>query len=123
MSSCSSSGHRLTIRSADPDPRAAAIAGAARDLGLPGASDLVAHVADVVFVDGPLSDADLDVLAGFLVDPLLQTGSWGVPTSALATPVEVTFHAGVTDVAAAAVLRAAEQLGVPVKAAATGRRV
>ena len=68
-------------------------------------------MSDLVFVEGDLDAADLDALAGFLVDPLLQTGTWDVPT---APGVEVTFLPGVTDTAAATLLHAA--------GAARGRR-
>ncbi|MGH9135154.1 MAG: phosphoribosylformylglycinamidine synthase subunit PurL [Ilumatobacteraceae bacterium] len=113
-------GHRLTITSIDPDPRARAIVIAAGQLGLtvPDPDEVV--VADIVFVDGPLGAEDLDTLHGFLVDPLLQRGTWSTP----APPgVEITFLAGVTDGPAASLVHAASLLRVPVKAAATGRRV
>ncbi len=77
-------------------------------------------VADIVFVEGELDADQLTRLQGFLVDPLLQTGSWNVPAG---DGVEVTFLPGVTDTSAGALLHAAEQLGVPVTAAATGRRI
>jgi phosphoribosylformylglycinamidine synthase subunit PurSL len=117
--------HRLTIRTLQPDPRAAALVEAAGHLGweLSGSVD----VADVVFVDGEITDAELEQLHTVLVDPLLQTGSWQVPTpadSATATSsIEIAFHPGVTDTAADAVHHAAEQLGVGITSAATGRRV
>jgi phosphoribosylformylglycinamidine synthase II len=123
-------GHRLTIRSIDADPRAAAIEAAAAHLGLvhPGGGRLSVRIADVVFVDGPLSADDLGVLERFLVDPLLQTGTWAVPqpaaeTAATTFAFEITYHPGVTDGAASTLLHAAEQLAVPVKAAATARRI
>src|SRR5690606_24833762 len=47
-------------------------------------------------------------------------GSWDAPS---ATGVEIALLPGVTDSAAPAVVRAARQLGAPVTAAATGRRV
>jgi phosphoribosylformylglycinamidine synthase subunit PurSL len=126
-------GRRLTIRSIGPDPRAAAIEDAARHLGLTLADgeSVRLEVADLVFVDGPLSSEDLTTLHGFLVDPLLQCGSWDLPavrdaadaSSGAGPAYEITFHPGVTDSAATTLLHAADQLGVPVKAAATGRRV
>jgi phosphoribosylformylglycinamidine synthase len=105
------------VRSRDADPRAAAIAAGASSLGIPlrGAAD----VADVVFVEGELDDADRRRLGAFLADPLLQSGSWDVP----ADGIEITLHPGVTDGAADAVVHAAGQLGLPVAAAATGRRI
>ncbi len=114
------SGHRLTLRSQDSDPRGAAVAAGAAALGVPIAGPV--EVADVVYVEGDLDAEDLDRLGGFLVDPLLQTGTWEVPRDD-AHHVEITLHPGVTDVAAAAVRHAGERLGVPVSAAATGRRV
>ena len=112
--------HRLTIRSIDPDPRAAAIVTAAEQLGLPIGHPEQVAVADVVFLEGELGQDDLSRLHGFLVDPLLQKGSWHVPT---AVGTEVTFLPGVTDNAAATLRHAAEQLGVEITGAATGRRV
>lgn len=112
--------HRLTIRSIDPDPRAAQLIRGASQLGLPLDDPDQLTVADIVFVEGDLSPDHLARLHGFLVDPLLQMGSWTEPSG---NGIEVTFLPGVTDSAAAAVLRAAERLGVPVTAAATGRRV
>ena len=77
-------------------------------------------VADIVFVDASLEAADRDRLHAVLVDPLLQRGSWDIPT----TPgVEITFLPGVTDTAADAVKHAATQLGVGIDSAATGRRI
>ncbi|MEO6570738.1 MAG: AIR synthase related protein, partial [Ilumatobacteraceae bacterium] len=112
--------HRLTIRSIDPDPRAGAIATAARQLGLGLERPEQLNVADIVFVEGDLDAESLGRLQGFLVDPLLQRGSWNQPTE---VGTEVTFLPGVTDTAAAALLHAADQLSLAVTAAATGRRV
>jgi phosphoribosylformylglycinamidine synthase II len=114
------SGHRLTLRSQDADPRGAAITAGAAALGVPIAGPV--EVADVVYVEGDLDAAHLDRLGEFLVDPLLQTGTWELPPDD-SLHVEITLHPGVTDVAAAAVRHAGERLGVPVSAAATGRRV
>ena len=61
-------------------------------------------------------------LAAFLADPLLQTATWDVPGDD-DDAVEIAFHPGVTDAAADAIVHAATQLGVPVTAAATGRRI
>jgi phosphoribosylformylglycinamidine synthase len=112
--------HRLTIRSIEPDPRADAIRAAATQLGTPIPDSARVAVADLVFVEGDLDHTALTRLHGFLVDPLLQHGSWAEPHEA---GVEVTFLPGVTDTAAAAARHAAEQLGVAVTAAATGRRI
>jgi len=105
------------VRSRDADPRAAAVTAGASSLGigLRGPTE----VADIVFVEGELDDAERHRLGAFLADPLLQTGSWDVPRDG----IEITLHPGVTDAAADAVVHAAHQLGVPVSAAASGRRV
>jgi phosphoribosylformylglycinamidine synthase len=81
-------------------------------------------VADLVFVqsDGALDADHLTRLGDFLVDPLLQTGTWEVPADD-SHHVEITLHPGVTDVAADAVRHAGGRLAVPVSAAATGRRI
>ena len=113
-------GHRLTITSIDPDPRGRALIAALAQLGLPVPDPGDVVVADLVFVDGPLGADDLAALHDFLVDPLLQRGTWATPE---ARGVEITYLAGVTDGAAAALMHAAARLGVPVKVAATGRRV
>ena len=112
--------HRLTIRSIDADPRAAAIATAAHQIGIPLDEDARIAVADVIFLEGVLDQDALNKLHGFLVDPLLQKGSWNDPTT---TGTEITFVPGVTDNAAATLLHAAEQLALPITGAATGRRV
>ena len=112
--------HRLTIRSIDPDPRGVAIRSAAQQLGTPldPAGDVA--VADLVFVSGDLDDGHLESLHRFLVDPLLQHGTWSVPTQ---PGVEVAYLPGVTDGAAATLMQAATRLGVPAAGAATGRRI
>ena len=109
--------HRFTVRSRGDDPRAAAIADGALSLGI--ALQAAVEIADVVFVEGDLSTGDRARLGAFLADPLLQTGTWEVPVGG----VEITLHPGVTDGAADAVVHAARQLGVPVTAAATARRI
>jgi phosphoribosylformylglycinamidine synthase len=68
----------LTIRSIDPDPRGAAISSAAEQLGTPLDTSGVA-IADLVFVEGDLDQQALESLHEFLVDPLLQVGTWSVP--------------------------------------------
>jgi phosphoribosylformylglycinamidine synthase len=110
----------LTLRSQDADPRGAAIAAGAAALGVPIAGPV--EVADVIYVDGDLDADDLGRLRGFLVDPLLQTGTWEFPPDD-AHHVEITLHPGVTDVAAGAVGEAGRRLELAVAAAATGRRV
>src|SRR6056297_3416174 len=110
--------HRLTIRSIDPDPRAAAIADSAAHLGI--ALTGRVGVADIVFVDGPL-DADARLrLQAVLVDPLLERGSWDLPAG---NGVEITRLPGVTDSDADAVRHATGQLGIEIRGASTGRRI
>ncbi len=105
------------MRSIDPDPRAATIASGAASLGLALTGSV--DVADVVFVEGDLDEAGRDRLGGFLADPLLQRGTWETPAGG----IEITLHPGVTDGPAEAVVHAAAQLGVPVTASASGRRI
>jgi phosphoribosylformylglycinamidine synthase subunit PurSL len=112
--------HRLTIRQHGPDPRAAELATAAHSLGL----DLAARptVADVVVVDGDLDAAALATLERFLVDDLLEVGTWDPPAQSQSA-AEVALLPGVTDVAGATAVRAARELGVPVERATVARRV
>jgi phosphoribosylformylglycinamidine synthase len=112
--------HRLTIRSIEPDPRAAAIAAAAEQLGTDLQRPDDVQIADLYFVEGELDQDQRTTLHGFLVDPLLQKGSWTEPTT---DGTEITFLPGVTDNAAATLLRACERLGFEVTGAATGRRI
>jgi phosphoribosylformylglycinamidine synthase II len=112
--------HRLTIRSIDRDARAVAIATAADQLGLDVGDPTGVQIADIVFLEGELESDDLTKLHGFLVDPLLQKGSWNEPST---VGTEITYHAGVTDTAAASLLHATAQLGIDVSGAATGRRI
>ena len=112
--------HRLTIRSRDPDPRAAAIEKAAEQLGLTIPSGV--RVADVLHVGGDIDAEGLDRLTSFLVDPLLQTGTWESP-AADGPAYEITLHPGVTDVPASTLCAAGRTLAVPVDAAASGRRI
>ena len=77
-------------------------------------------MADVVHIDADLSDDDLTRLHGLLVDPLLQMGTWSVPSG---RAVEVGPLPGVTDTSAGAVHQAARTLGIDIEYAATGRRI
>ncbi len=108
----------MTIRSLDPDPRVGQITAAAAALGLARLGRIA--VADIVHVEGDLSDADLQKLHGLLVDPLLQMGTWSVPTG---RAVEIGLLPGVTDTSADAVHRAAEALDIDIDHASTGLRV
>ena len=112
------SGYRLTIRSIDPDPRIEALVVGAAHLGLPPVGRI--DIADVVFVDGDLDDSSLKELEAVLVDPLLQHGSWTIPTG---RAVEVTTLAGVTNSDVDAVLHAAATIGVDVHHAGSARRI
>jgi phosphoribosylformylglycinamidine synthase len=117
-------GSRLTISTIGDDPRAAAIgaAAAAQHLDLPGP----VTVRDIAFVEGDLDARARARLAAFLADPLLQSATWDHPAATAADgglAIEIAFHPGVTDVAAGAIVHAAAQLGCPVTAAATGRRI
>ncbi len=104
----------MTIRSTTTDPRAALLLADAHALGLAEITSI--DVADLVFVADGNNRAELE---GLLVDPLLQTGDWAVPTSAA---IETTLLPGVTDASAQAVHLAAETIGSPVSAVATGTR-
>ena len=109
---------RLTITAVARDPRVRALQTAGEHIGIDVPEGL--GVSDVIHVSGDLSDVDRDRLTGLLVDPLLQVGSWETPID---HGVEVNPLPGVTYSEAAAVLVAAERLGVPVRAAVTGRRI
>ncbi|MDO9173846.1 MAG: hypothetical protein Q7V62_03510, partial [Actinomycetota bacterium] len=91
------SGARLTIRTADPDPRAAALLADAHALGLTEVAAI--DVADVVWFADALTAAQQKLLEAVLVDPLLQHGSWTSPT----TGIETELLPGVTDPVAMAV--------------------
>ncbi len=104
----------MTIRSTTADPRAATLLADAHALGLTEITSI--DVADLVFVAGGSDRAQLHEL---LVDPLLQTGEWAVPA---ATAIETALLPGVTDASAQAVALAAETIGWPVAAVATGTR-
>lgn len=110
--------HRMTIRSTDPDPRVRSIADGVRALGIDPVGDV--RVADVVHIDADLSDDDRRRLHAILVDPLLQMGTWDVPSG---RAVEIALQAGVTDSGAEAVRHAAGQLGIEIEHAATGTRI
>ncbi|MEM1333394.1 MAG: phosphoribosylformylglycinamidine synthase subunit PurL, partial [Actinomycetota bacterium] len=110
--------HRLTIRTVETDPRAEQLVTGSTMLGLPDVGHIA--IADVVHLDGDLTTEDLQRLHNVLVDPLLQTGSWDVPT---ARSIEVALLPGVTDPGADAVLHAARQLRLDVAFAATAIRL
>ncbi len=105
---------RLTIRSTITDPRGGALLADAHALGLGQITAI--DVADLVFVSGGSDRAKLHDL---LVDPLLQVGDWAVPR---APAIETALLPGVTDASAQAVALAAETIGSPLAAVATGTR-
>jgi phosphoribosylformylglycinamidine synthase subunit PurSL len=112
---------RLTVRTIGPDPRNAAYAASARLLGCGDVAAIDVH--DIYFVaatpGATINAATRSALESVLVDPLLQTATWGpIPGPA----IESTLLPGVTDTVAAAVLGAARELGLAVAAASTGHR-
>ncbi len=109
------SGVRLTIRSKGVDPRSAGLVADAHALGLTAVTAI--EVADVVFFADDLPHDHLAELEAVLVDPLLQTGTWDVPTGG----IETALLPGVTDPAAAAIQLAMRTVGLPDVAVATGR--
>ena len=118
---------RFAIAFLHPDPRSAAYRADAHALGF-------AHLAavecqDLYFVEGDLTDDDLQRLAtALLADPVTQQARWTQlpthePAPAGQQVVEVALRPGVTDPVAHEIVRAAVELGVPgVHRAATGLR-
>ncbi len=104
----------MTIRSTAADPRAATLLADAHALGLTEITSI--DVADLVFVTGGSDRVELQAL---LVDPLLQSGDWAVPST---MAIETALLPGVTDASARAVSLAAETIGSPIAAVATGTR-
>lgn len=112
---------RVTITPRGRDSRSAGLLADAHALGLPNVTRLVAH--DIVFLQGDLDPATTAKIERLLIDPLLQTGTWGTPaTDPQVHVIETMLHPGVTDAAAGAVLHAARRLGLRVVSAATGKR-
>ena len=68
----------MTIRSLDPDPRVRQVTAGAAALGLARLSGI--SIADVVHIEGDLSEGELSRLHSLLVDPLLQMGTWSTPS-------------------------------------------
>ena len=110
--------YRLTIQTIGIDPRAEALRRSAQHLGLPCPNDV--EIADVMHLRGDLDDADLERLHRVLVDPLLQTGTWTLPTG---NAVEIVPLPGVTDPAGTAMRHIATSLGIEIEAAVSGRRI
>ena len=111
---------RLTVSVIGDDPRSSALCIDAEVLGIPLAT---VEIADVVHIRGALSEADATRLTELLVDPLLQRGTWHQPAQlSEGLVIETALHPGVTDTAAAEVVRAASMLGIVLEGAAIGRR-
>ncbi len=118
------------------DPRSAAYLTDAHTLGLTGVSSLRCH--DLYFVEGELSEADLQRLAvELLSDPVTQDFAYSClaepqPRSRGQSPlspspfpliVEVALRPGVTDPVAEQIVRGARELGIAgVNRASTGLR-
>lgn len=110
--------YRLTIQTIGIDPRAEALRRSAQHLGLPCPDDV--GVADVMHLRGNLDDAALERLHRVLVDPLLQGGTWELPTC---NAIEIVPLPGVTDPAGTAMRHVATSLGIEIEAAVSGRRI
>jgi phosphoribosylformylglycinamidine synthase II len=110
---------RLTIQTTDPDPRSAALLASAHLLGYNVVERI--DVADVYFVAGRLDAAVRRQLESILIDPLLQSGTWGLPAPSPGV-IEAALLPGVTDSVAATVLVAAATMELPIEQAATARR-
>jgi phosphoribosylformylglycinamidine synthase len=104
----------LTIRSKGADPRSAGLVADAHALGLAAVAEI--DVADVVFFADDLPHDHLVELEAVLVDPLLQTATWDVPTEG----IETALLPGVTDPAATAIQLAMKTVGLPQVPVATG---
>ncbi len=87
----------------------------AHALGLTAVTDI--DVADVVFFADDLPGEHLAELEAVLVDPLLQTGTWHVPSDG----IETALLPGVTDPAATAIQLAMQTVGLPDVPVATGK--
>jgi phosphoribosylformylglycinamidine synthase subunit PurSL len=113
-----SNRHRLTIRSIDADPRVRQVIAGAAAIGIADIPGLA--FADIIHVDGDLSDEDRRQFHKLLVDPLLQVGSWEIPSGAA---VEIGLLPGVTDSTADAVQTAARMLDIEIAHASSGVRM
>ncbi len=117
--------HRLTISLIHPDPRAShLLAGIATltDSNPDSGPDRV-DIDDVILFVGTLDATDRHMIGDVLIDPVLQRGTWDVPTTpAGATVVEVARLAGVTDPMADAATLLTHRLGLPVTHTAVARR-
>jgi phosphoribosylformylglycinamidine (FGAM) synthase PurS component len=109
---------RLTVTAVDTDPREQATLAAAHLGGFAEITEL--RTSDLYFVAGDLTDADRQQIHTLLVDPLLSTGTWDLPTD---PAIEISLLPGVADRTAQTLFDASQILHLPVIATATGRRV
>jgi phosphoribosylformylglycinamidine synthase subunit PurSL len=112
--------HRLEIRFLGNNPRAHALLNDAYDLGL--TSVRAIDVVDIYYINGDLSSEHRTVLERILIDPLLQTASWGTTNSSCDHFVETALHAGVTDAASMQLKRIAVGLGIDATTVITAKR-
>ena len=117
--------HRLTISPIHPDPRASHLLAGIATLthSNPGLGPDRVDVDDVIFFVGPLDATGRATLGDVLIDPVLQRGTWDLPTTPVgATVVEVAKLAGVTDPMADAATLLSHRLGLPVERTVVARR-
>jgi len=116
--------YKILVRFNQPDPRSAGLFSDARALGFSNLQRL--ECSDLYFIEGQLSQEELQQLTlELLSDPVMQA----VESSLLDLQpethniVEVALRPGVTDPAAAEILRAAQEMGIRgIHRAATGLR-
>ena len=106
--------------------RDAALLSEARALGVSGGDEI--RASKLYFLEGDLSEADIERLdAELFREPVSETCLWrrvgddGVDLSN-GDAVEVRLRTGVTDNVAGQIMRSAQQMGIPLRWAATGRR-
>ena len=109
---------RLTVTAIDIDPRNQTARAAAHLGGFTELTDLQCQ--DIYFCQGALSEKDQQKIHDLLVDPLLNTGTWELPSE---PAIEIALLPGVADRAAHTLLEACRVLDLPVTATATGRRI
>jgi len=109
---------RLTVTAIDIDPRDEATRAAAHLGGFTELGEL--RTSDIYFVEGDLSADQQAQITDLLVEPLLSTGTWDLPTG---DAIEISLLPGVADRAAQTLLEACQMLHLPVSATATGRRI
>jgi phosphoribosylformylglycinamidine synthase subunit PurSL len=121
--------YRFLVRFFQPnDPRSASLLADAYALGFEQLT--LIQCQDLYFIEGQLSPDECKQLAlSLLTDPVTQTSDWSkLPASHVSmdpaiVQVEVALHAGVTDLVADEIVRAAHEMGIPgVERASTGYR-